>query len=162
MNKQDFNDVKDHEELLRQRNNSVSKRCQELAEFYLKHSDETIKYLLYVNAGGVATSIGFMGASESARKLVCLRIALCLFALGVVLVGVLRVLLLHKVRFLLNNWRKDSEKYWARQIEYAQITANDYKRAESDLYAFVAGYASGASFVLGLILGGVSLFRLAG
>lgn len=146
-------------ETLDARNKFITERQEELSEFYLKHSDETIKYLLYVNAGGAAIVIGFMGASESIRTSTCLRVALCCFAFGLVCVGVLRAILLHKVKYLFDNWRKGAEKYWKQDIGFTELTDKDEKRSESDWLAFLVGYFSGGAFVIGLILGGVSLFK---
>ena len=159
MDNKDYYNTRVPKETLETRNNFISERWEQLHEFYLKHSDETIKYLLYVNAGGAAISIGFMGASESIRSLICLRISLCFFAFGLICVGILRAILLHKIKYLFDNWRKDSEKYWNSQIGYSELTQKDDKRSESDWGAFVVGYISGGSFIVGLILGGVSLLN---
>ena len=158
MNQNDYYNTGVPKEDLEARNNFISERWKKLSEFYLKYSDEMIKYLLYVNAGGAATSIGFMGASEAIRSSTCLRIALLCFALGLTFVGILRLLLVYKIKHLLDNWRKDAEKYWNNRIAYTELTENDDKRSESDLYAFIVGYISGGFFILGLIFGAVSLF----
>lgn len=159
MDNNDYYNTSVPKETLETRNNFISGRGEQLHEFYLKHSDETIKYLLYVNAGGAAISIGFMGASESIRSLICLRIALFFFAFGLICVGILRAILLHKIKFLSDNWQKDAEKYWNSQIGYTELREKDDKRSESDWGAFIVGYISLGSFILGLILGGVSLFN---
>ena len=158
MCKNDYYNTTVSEETLKTRNKLISERWKELSEFYLKYSDEMVKHLLYVNAGGAATIIGFMGASESIRKLICLRVALCFFAFGLTCVGVLRAILVHKVKYLFDNWRKDAEKYWNNKIGFTEISENDEKRSESDWWAFLVGYISGGSFLVGLILAGVSLF----
>jgi hypothetical protein len=158
MDQNDYYNSSVPKEVLETKNNSISVRWKELSEFYLKYSDEMIKYLLYVNAGGAATSIGFMGASEVIRGSVCMRIALLCFALGLTFVGILRALLVHKIKYLFDNWRKDAEKYWNNRMAYSELSENDDKRSESDWYAFTVGYVSGGFFILGLIFGAISLF----
>ena len=159
MDNNDYNNTSGPKETLEKtRNDFISERGEQLHKFYLQHIDETIKYLLYVNAGGAAISIGFMGASESIRNLICLRIALSLFAIGLVCVGILRAILLHKTKYLFDNWQKDVKKYWESQIEYTELIEKDDKRSESYGGAFIVGYISLVSFIVGLILGGVSLF----
>ena len=155
---QDYYSANVPKQILEERNKFISARWKELSKFYLTHSDETIKYLFYVNSGGTATIIGFMGASESVRSLVILRVALCFFAFGLLCVGILRVVLLHKVRRLSNNWQKDAEDYWNCKIEYTKLIKNDDLGTGSDLPSFIIGYVSGISFLVGLILGGISLF----
>ena len=158
MDNNDYDNTSVPNEILKTRNKFISERGEQLHEFYLKHSDETIKYLLYVNAGGAAISIGFMGASESIRSLICLRIALLFFAIGLICVGILRAILLNKIKYLFDNWQKDVKKYWKSQIEYTELIENDDKRSGSARRAFIVGYISLVSFIIGLILGGVSLF----
>jgi hypothetical protein len=158
MEQNDYYNTSVPKEVLEAKNNAISARWKELSEFYLKYSDEMIKYLLYVNAGGAATSIGFMGASEAIRSSTCLRIALLCFALGLASVGILRALLVHKIKYLFDNWRKDAEKYWSNRMAYTELTENDDKRSESGFYAFVVGYISGGFFILGLIFGAIGLF----
>lgn len=158
MDKNEYYNTSVPKEILKTRNDFIRQRWKDLNEFYLKYSDEIMKYLLYVNAGGAAMIIGFMGASESIRSLICLRIALCFFALGLICVGILRAILLHKIKYLFDNWRKDAEKYWNKNIGFTELTEKDDKRAESDWLAFIVGYISGGSFIVGLILAGVSLF----
>lgn len=144
--------------ILEENNAHIEARWKELSEFYLRFVDEMIKYLLYVNAGGAAISLGFMGASDMARNSIWLKIALCFFALGLVFVGILRATLVHKIKNLFDSWRGDCEKYWNQKIGFTKLTQADENRSESDLYAFVLGYISGAAFILGLICGGISLF----
>lgn len=158
MKQSDYYNTSVPKEILEARNSAISTRWKELSEFYLKYSDEMIKYLLYVNAGGAATSIGFMGASEVIRGSVCLRISLLCFALGLTFVGILRAILVHKIEYLFDNWRKDTEKYWNNRMAYTELSENDDKRSESDSYAFIVGYISGGLFILGLIFGAISLF----
>jgi hypothetical protein len=158
MDKNDFYNTSVSEDTLKDRNNMIQERWKELNDFYLKHSDETIKYLFYVNAGGTGTVIGFMGSSEVIREMILLRIALCCFAFGLVCVGILRVFLLHKISFLFDNWRRDSNKYWKNEIGYSELSDKDDERSESDFFAFLIGYISAISFIIGLILGGISLF----
>ena len=117
-----------------------------------------LKYLLYVNAGGAVTILGFMGASESIRNLFWLRIALCCFALGLVLVGIVRLILVHKAGSAWNGWKKDVGQYWCGTIGYTELKDSDDERTKSDFWAWFFGYASGGAFITGLILGGISLF----
>jgi hypothetical protein len=144
--------------ILERRNKFISSRWEELSKFYLTNADETIKYLFYVNAGGTATIIGFMGASETVRSIIILRVALCFFAAGLLSVGILRVFLFHKVRRVSDNWQKDVLKYWKCEIGFNQLVGNDNSRTGSDLISIIIGYVSGGSFFIGLIFGGVSLF----
>ncbi len=159
MDNNDFYYSNVRKDIIDDRNKTIFERWEDLRQFYLKYIDEMVKHLLYVNAGGAAIVIGFMGASESIRASICLRLALCCFAFGLVCVGVLRAILLFIAKYQFDNWRKDAERYWKAEIGFTELSDNDDKRSESDWGAFIVGYISGGACIIGLILGGVSLFK---
>lgn len=145
-------------EILKSRDKHINERWGELSSFYLKYSDEVIKYLFYVNAGGTGTIIGFMGASEKARGSTFLLVSLCCFAVGLTSVGILRTILVHKIKALFDNWRKDVDQYYTQKIGYSTLNDRDGVRSESDFWAFFFGYVSGIAFIIGLLLGGWGLY----
>ena len=158
MDKNDYN-TNVPKELLEARNDFIQKRWEQLHEFLIKHTDEMIKYLFYVNAGGVVTILAFMGTSESIRNSICLRIALLCYALGLVCVGVLRVLLLLRIERVFNCWRKDTKKYWKQRIGFNELTEEDDNRTESGRTFWIVGCISGGLSILGLIFGAIGLFN---
>ena len=157
-NKDDYYNTDIPKNLLETRNTYIQERREQLQGFYLKHTDEIIKYLLYVNAGGAVAILTFMGTSKSIRNSIYLQIALLCYALALACVGLLRVLLLHKVAYLFENWRKDAEKYWVQDIGYNKLIEEDDKRSESGRKLWIAGYLSAGLSILGLILGAMGLF----
>ncbi len=151
-----YNCVKPEE--IERRSKVIADRWSELHSFYTKHADETMKYLFYVNAGGAGAVLGFMGSSDIIRKLFFVRISLCCFAVGLICIGILRTLLTHMTKSFFDNWRKDVASYYKTKISFTQLDKNDNTRTESEMLPFLFGYLSGASFIAGVIFGGISLF----
>ena len=86
------------------------------------------------------------------------RLALCFFAFGLICVGILRAILVLKTRFLFDNWRKDAKKYWNNHIGYTELNEKDDKSSESEGLALIFGFISGISCIVGMLIGGFSLF----
>lgn len=143
---------------IERRNKVISDRWRELHGFYTKYADEITKYLFYVNAGGAGAVLSFMGTSEAVRKLLLVRISLCCFAVGLICIGILRTILTHMAKSFFDNWKKDVASYYATKISFTQLDQNDNTRTESEMWLYISGYFSGASFIAGIICGGISLF----
>jgi hypothetical protein len=145
-------------ETLDARNKFIAERWEDLSKVYVKQSDEIAKLLFYINSGGVATLIGFMGASESVRSVTCLQIALVFFAVGLVFSVILRAMWVHQDKRILDGWQSDVKRYWNGEIGFTELMKNDDDRVGSDIPNYIVGYISGGAFVVGLILGVISLF----
>ncbi len=158
MDKNDYYNTSVPKEFLETRNDIIQKRWDQLHGLLTKHTDEIIKYLLYVNAGGVVTILAFMGTSESIRNSIYLQIALLCYALALMCVGILRVLLLLKIERVFNSWRRDANKYWKQHIGFSELTEEDDNRTESGRAFWIVGWISGGLSIIGLIFGGIGLF----
>ena len=158
MDKNDYFNTSVPKEFLETRNDIIQKRWDQLHGLLTKHTDEMIKYLLYVNAGGVVTILAFMGTSESIRNSIYLQIALLCYALALMCVGILRVLLLRKVERVFNSWRRDADKYWKQHIGFSELTEKDDNSTKSGRVFWIVGWISGGLSIIGLIFGGIGLF----
>ena len=143
---------------IERRNKVISDRWSELHGFYTKCADEITKYLFYVNAGGAGAVLGFMGSSEIVSKFLSVRISLGCFAAGLIFIGMERTISTHKAKSFFDNWKKDVASYYATKISFTQLEQNDNTRTESEMWLYIFGYLSGASFLAGVICGGIGLF----
>jgi len=146
-------------EVITERNKYISDRWSELHAFYTSCADEIKKYLFYVNAGGAGAVLGFMGASDDVRGLVFVRISLCFFAIGLVFIGVLRVIATHMANSFFDNWKIDVADYYETKISFSELNKNDQTRTQSEVWLYLLGYLSGISFIIGMVFGGISLFK---
>ncbi len=158
MDKNDCYNTDVPKELVEARNTFIRHGGNTLREYLHKYTDEMVKYLLYVNGGGVVTILAFMGTSELIRNRICLQIALVFYAAGLVCVGILRAIMLRRTECVLGSWNNNVEKYYEGRIEYSELIEEHKNRAESGRIFWRVGLISGVLSFIGLILGGISMF----
>ncbi|NNU42553.1 hypothetical protein [Ramlibacter montanisoli] len=95
-------------------------------------------------SGAAPAAIGMLGA----------KVALSLFILGVVLVGIATAKTFHHMRNLFDAWKVDVDKYYADKATWDQIQDEDDKRAVTDWWDYTIPYASFACFIGGCVGGG--------
>jgi hypothetical protein len=84
-----------------QQQSYIDGRWAQLSALTKDVSDRAAAYLLLTNSGGAVATLSFIGAVESIRSQYAPRIALALFALGLILVGVYTAMRVHYVDRLL-------------------------------------------------------------
>lgn len=137
---------------------SLVKRWHQLNDLTEKHSDNCIQFLFITNSGGAVACLGFIGArGDAVGKGVYL--ALCLFAMGVIMNGAMKAFLYHRMDGLLEGWNSDTESFYNSQIELADLHKRDEERVGSNTIETILGYVSFACFILGCIAGGISLLK---
>ncbi|MFA7257788.1 MAG: hypothetical protein WC047_09470, partial [Kiritimatiellales bacterium] len=145
-------------EIIQENVNFINRRWKELYDIEVKYGDEAMKYLFYVNAGGSATVLAFMGTSPEIRALCSIKLSLILFAIGVILDGVLIVFQLHRAGNIFDQWRHNANLYFQHQKQYNELLSGDDAISDRSKIAFIVGYLAFGCFVLGLIFGGFALF----
>ncbi len=145
-------------EILQQKTSHIEFRWKELYELEVKYGNDAMRYLFYVNAGGAATVLAFMGTSSEITSLCLIKISLIFFAIGLILAGVLIAFLLYRAGFIFDQWRKEVNSYFKQEKKYSEIFNADDARSDRSKIAFIIGYCSFGAFILGLILGGFGLF----
>ncbi len=146
-------------EIIQQKVDSINYRWKELYELEVKYGDDAMKYLFYVNAGGAAAVLAFIGTSSPAIGNLCsIKFSLILFAVGLILDGLLIAFQLHRAGSIFDQWRNDANAYYNQQKKYSELINADDDRSDRSKMAFVLGYFSLGAFILGLIFGGVALF----
>ncbi|MGO4552398.1 hypothetical protein AB4059_15025 [Lysobacter sp. 2RAF19] len=135
-------------------------RWEQLYRLNREATADAFRYLFLVNAGGAVAVLGFIGSSEEARSSGSIRAALVVFAIGILLVGVLKTLFFHQTLTLVQGWSADTKLYFSSAISESELDSRDNARAAAPIYRaqYIAGYAAFACFLLGLTLGAVALF----
>ena len=85
--------------------------------------------------------------------------ALILFCIGLVFVGILHARVTHRFYKLFNDWRKNTALYYNQKIGFSKLTADDEEKTNSDFWEFLIAYFSFGAFLLGLIVGGITLLK---
>jgi hypothetical protein len=122
-------------------------------------AEQGIKFLFLTNAGGAVAVLSFIGTSDVVRLLIAPKIALGLFALGVVLNGVLLALRLHQFERLFKQWREDVDTYFKGDLDRDELYKRDNQRANTKMYVanYIVAHSSFICFIAGGVIGFCSL-----
>jgi len=160
MNSTDFYQCDVESNVLEVRDKYISQRWQQLYNLLIDGVNKVINFLFMVNLAGSMMILIVMAVLDDASKSLVLRWSLFFYALGLVLIGILRAIIVHRAAFFFNKWRKDVERYHSEQISFVKLTANDDNRTRTDKIEFITGYASGLSFIIASILACIALFTI--
>lgn len=117
-----------------------------------------INYLLIINAGGCLAMLSIMAASQTARDMLSVRLSAFFFAIGIIFIGVLRAIIVHRAARFFNIWRQDVKKYHSEEMSFSKMTANDDNRTQTAPIEFIIGYASAISFITAAVTAAIALF----
>ena len=112
-----------------QQQSYIDGRWAQLSALTKDVSDRAAAYLLLTNSGGAVATLSFIGAVESIRSQYAPRIALALFALGLILVGVYTAMRVHYVDRLFAHWRRGVGRFYRGEIDWDTLTREDDERA---------------------------------
>ena len=141
--------------------NFISERWAQLSQLELDWSTDAIKYLLLVNSGAAATMLTFIGAVEGVRNLVWSWGILFMFTLGIIFVGGIHICRVRRIEYLYKNWRNETRKFYASELDFEKLLEDDNARAYSFNWAYVWGYGAFCLFVAGVFIGAANLSSLA-
>jgi hypothetical protein len=138
-------------------------RWTQLNGLIISHSEGAINYLLTVNGGALAGMLAFVGSVSQVRNSKCTLWALGLFALGLVLSGVVRAHALETMKIFQAGWSTDFGEYRRGSITWEEWNRRDQARVNRWRYKYVGpliGYASFVCFLIGLAIAAYLLLHL--
>ena len=131
----------------------INERWGQLNGLFKDYSDNALKYLFLSNAGGAAAVLGFLGASSEVRDALGPRVSLSFFLLGLIATGVLNAVLVHRIDFIFEQWRKNVDRYFSDEITWQQLTREDDQISWGNIKEYSIGYMAFFSFVIGSLIG---------
>lgn len=108
----------------------ISYRSSQIIQAIDYWTDLSVKYLIYINAGGAVVILGFMGASSSVRDIVGPKLALLSFVFGLVTVGIVLAAGFYRMAHSQKSLKEDIDKYTSKEIDWEELLENDAKRLE--------------------------------
>jgi hypothetical protein len=139
-------------------NSHINQRWGQLYELEKEWGERALRYLLLTNSGGAIATLSFLGSSTSAINMLGAKISLFLFVLGIFLVGVSTVKQFHHMSKLFTSWKSDVDRYYADEITWEHLHAEDNKKAIGDLWDYLIPYLAFVCFIAGSISGAISIF----
>jgi hypothetical protein len=134
---------------------AVNVRWGQLHALSKEHAEGGIKYLFTTNAGGAVAVLTYLGATAgSDESSSAIKWALGVFFLGIVLVGCLKLYLVHYAEDLFSHYQQETDKYFDGQIDWNELSDSDKEKVGNNKIGFNLGYGSFSCFIVGCLLGG--------
>jgi len=131
--------------------------------YWLEHC---VKYILFVNAGGIITILSFMRALNYVRAISLPGLALGFYIVGLFLVGVIFLYMFFRFKKDYDEFTVDTESLKTDLIKnpkvaeerWQQFLAKDEPRKKFRKTALYLGLSSASCFFIGTIIGIISFF----
>jgi hypothetical protein len=153
------NNQPENPELRKFRHEYIDRRWFQLYSLEKETGERALKYLFLTNSGGAVAVLSFLGNSEKARTSIGAWIALFLFGLGVILVGIFHAWHYHRMFGLFESWKKSAREFFSGKIDWDTLIQEDNKRSAPPKTGFVLGYGAFAVFIAGCIVGIISFYK---
>lgn len=136
----------------------INDRINQIIQAIDYWADLGIKYIIFLNAGGVIVILAFMGAFNSVRSMISSKLALLSFIFGLLTVALVMIVGFYRMVYCQKGLKKDSDRYLSKKIDWEELLENDAKRLDPNKWACLFAWVAFMFFTLGVILGLVSLF----
>lgn len=144
-----------------ERDDYIAKRWAQLSDVTMHAAEESIKYLLFVNAGAMAGALSFIGAMPHIRSSTWPVAALFLFAIGVVFVGLALAVRYHRTAWMFKRWREDADQYRGDLLDWNDLLDRDAPRWRKWAWPLVLlPYLSFACFLGGLAIAALNFHEI--
>jgi hypothetical protein len=135
----------------------INNRWRQLYELEKESGQTALQFLFLTNAGGAVATLAFIGAIGAGKIGIGAKLALAFFVVGVILLGVSRAKQFHHMSGLFKHWKSLVAAYFSDKTTYDYILGEDNKKAVDDICDYVFPYASFGCFIIGSIVGFISL-----
>ena len=137
----------------------MAERLRPLWDMQWKSIDEAVKYLFLVNSGGAIAVLGYLGTDSTKIHAPWAGMAVVLFCLGIVFVGVIRFMLFHRSRSLFESLRQELKACAKGEMKVEAVSSKDEERSEARIREILCGYAALSCFILGPICGAIGFYK---
>jgi hypothetical protein len=139
----------------------IDKRWSQLAQAHEQAIADNSKYIFLVNSGAAVATLTFIGTVEKVREQSWPTGMLMMFVIGVILVGVAKLVQIHELNALFEGWRKDTSDFYTDARCWDDVLKSDSARSSRNS---IAAWVNGVAFVLfvfGVIVGAVNFNSIA-
>lgn len=141
--------------------NHHNSRFNQLVTLTAGANEGVWQYLLAVNGGAVAGMVGFIGAVAEYRSAVWSYIALFIFVLGLVIVGIARAHSIHRTNSVFLGWNSVMEKYYSGEITWSEALQKDEENTSNQAaIPWILGWTSFGLFLCGLSVVAYAMWKI--
>ncbi|WP_431120907.1 hypothetical protein [Variovorax paradoxus] len=127
-------------------------RFHQLNGLVIASSEGAWQYLLTVNGGGAVAVVAFIGAVPQLQKRVWPYVVLAIFAIGLLLVGLGRALVLLHMNKMLQNWTASMAQFYSNKLDWHAVTRADEALVKpGEFWPWLLGWVSFGLFAIGLV-----------
>jgi len=132
--------------------NKLSRDIAQVWDYWLEHC---VKYVSFTNAGGIIAMLTFMN-SRNIRAISWSGLALLLFIIGLILVGIIILYMFLRFKVFYENTVKDINEFYSGNIQLGQLNKKVEQRKKFHKLALWLGFGTAGCFFFGLVIGIIS------
>ncbi|MFT7227990.1 MAG: hypothetical protein ACI8PW_000570 [Methylophilaceae bacterium] len=133
----------------------IPERWEQLNKLLISATDDSIKYLFTVNAGGCVAILAFIGSAKEYKT--TMLIILGILFLGLILVGCLNIARYLRLSKIIKKWTENSTEFYLKKIDFNLLIESDNLEVEKGKHVEYWAYAS---FTCVIIAGLIGFFEL--
>ena len=130
----------------------IDEQTKRLSAEALSSIEAAINYLFLTHAGGAVAILSFLSSSDAKRPTGPL-IALALFSVGLILVGVIKAFRVHYFDGRSISWLEGAGLYFKNEIDWSELNRRYAEAAREPRWPYYVGYFSFACLVIGAAIG---------
>jgi len=135
----------------------INRRWTQLHSLDKDWHERALNFLFLIHTGGSIATLGFIGSLGNSCP-IGIKIALALFVMGIITVGILTAKAVHHMSSLFAGWKRGVQEYYADKKDWDALLKEDDQRVGTNIWNWIIGYMAFAFFIIGVIIGGCSLF----
>jgi amino acid transporter len=136
-------------------NQDIGRRFNGIIGIWNYWIEHCVKYISFTNAGGIIAVLTFMN-SKNIRAVSWSGLALSLFVIGLILVGILIARMFGFMKKNHDNIKTYTREFYKGEITWGEFITKADKLTETKMAAVWLGWASACCFFVGLIIGIIS------
>ena len=136
----------------------IENRELQLQRVTTESGESSLKFLFTANAGGAVSILAYLGAIAQQPHNVGFKVALAMFFVGIIFVGIYRAFITETYGALFWKYKKSVEKYYNERLEWENFQKEIEAQVKKNNIPRIFVYTSFACFILGSIIGVISLY----
>jgi hypothetical protein len=146
------------EDLRKGRERFIESRERQLQSITSESVDKSLAYLFTVNSGSAVALLAYMGAISSKPNAIEFKIALAMFFVGVLFIGVFRAYVTEAYSSLFWKYKKSVDEYFAEKKDWDSFYEEINSQVVKNNIGRIFVYTSFVCFFLGCIFGVMGLY----
>lgn len=143
------------EELIAYANSQIGLLFTQITKVWDYWLEHCVKFVSFTNAGGIIAMLTFMN-SRNIGFLSRAGLALSLFAVGLILVGIFILYMFLRFKLIYEKTEQDIDGFYSSKIQWGQFAKNVKERKKFHKLALWLGLGSATCFFIGLVIGIIS------